>query len=209
MSRPPKLTGIVLVLAPVKRMRQRLARLLSLVRSAREQLRRRAEQAGAEYMPLTLATAKGRVFFRAGGGVVCLELLGQNRSRNKRVRGVRQYGIMPRNGLLYVPPHVCARYMEAKLHGFRALGAEGSAPDAASPERRLERGRRYGPTGRRRPLAAQDSGKGGLLWLASARDGRKLAELKLQAPPVWDGMAAAGGRLYVSCTDGRLLCLGR
>ena len=40
-------------------------------------------------------------------------------------------------------------------------------------------------------------------------DGKTLATHKLASLPVFDGMAAAGGRLYVSTTDGRLRCLGK
>ena len=36
-------------------------------------------------------------------------------------RGVCKYGVMPANGLLYVPPHACGCYTAAKLTGFNAL----------------------------------------------------------------------------------------
>jgi hypothetical protein len=59
-------------------------------------------------------------------------------------------------------------------------------------------------------LAAQveaiEGKKGALLWAVSASDGTKLAECKLQSVPVFDGMAAAGGRLYMATIDGRVLC---
>jgi hypothetical protein len=48
--------------------------------------------------------------------------------------------------------------------------------------------------------------EGGLLSVA-AGDGRKLAAHELP-PPVWDGMAAAYGNLYVSTSGGDLVCLG-
>ena len=48
---------------------------------------------------------------------------------------------------------------------------------------------------------------GGVLWAASASTGEKIAQCKLDAPPVWDGMAAAHGRLYLTTADGRVLCL--
>jgi len=58
-------------------------------------------------------------------------------------------------------------------------------------------------------LAAAYAGeKGGLLWAASATDGSALAETALASPPVFDGMAAAAGRLYVATTGGKLVCLG-
>ncbi|MBN2133268.1 MAG: PQQ-binding-like beta-propeller repeat protein [Sedimentisphaerales bacterium] len=30
----------------------------------------------------------------------------------------------------------------------------------------------------------------------------------MPAPPIWDGMAVAQGRLFVSTRDGAVLCLG-
>jgi outer membrane protein assembly factor BamB len=50
--------------------------------------------------------------------------------------------------------------------------------------------------------------KGGELWAFSAADGKELSTLKLDAAPVFDGMAAAGGKLYLSTRDGRLRCFG-
>ncbi|NOZ21929.1 MAG: PQQ-binding-like beta-propeller repeat protein [Planctomycetes bacterium] len=58
------------------------------------------------------------------------------------------------------------------------------------------------------PLAAFEGRKGGLLWTVSAADGKKLGETKLDSPPVFDGMAAAEGRLYISTRAGRLICIG-
>ncbi|MFQ6099148.1 MAG: hypothetical protein ACE5O2_15560, partial [Armatimonadota bacterium] len=57
------------------------------------------------------------------------------------------------------------------------------------------------------PLGAFEGRKGGLLWALSRADGRKLAEYRLDSPPVFNGMAAAGGRLYVCMRDGRVLCM--
>jgi outer membrane protein assembly factor BamB len=39
-------------------------------------------------------------------------------------------------------------------------------------------------------------------------DGAKITDLPLDARVIKDGMAAACGRLYVSCTDGSVVCLG-
>jgi len=51
--------------------------------------------------------------------------------------------------------------------------------------------------------------QGALLWAVSADEGRKLAEYKLDALPVWDGMAVANGRLYISMNNGQVLCLAK
>ena len=49
--------------------------------------------------------------------------------------------------------------------------------------------------------------KGAPLWAVSATDGKKRSELHLASPPVFNGMAAAGGSLYVSAMDGSLVRL--
>jgi hypothetical protein len=45
-----------------------------------------------------------------------------------------------------------------------------------------------------------------LLWAVSAADGAKGAEYRLACPPVFDGLIAAGGRLYMAMIDGTVLC---
>ena len=57
------------------------------------------------------------------------------------------------------------------------------------------------------PYAAVEGRAGGLLWVFS-RDGKKRAEHALASSPVFDGMAAAGGRLYVAMKNGSVACLG-
>jgi hypothetical protein len=58
------------------------------------------------------------------------------------------------------------------------------------------------------PYAVYEGRKGGLLWVMSADAGTKLAECRLASPPVWDGMAVTGGRLYLAACDGTVSCLG-
>jgi outer membrane protein assembly factor BamB len=59
------------------------------------------------------------------------------------------------------------------------------------------------------PMAAFDGRKGAVLHVHSADDGKRLAEHQLEAPPVFDGLIAVGDRLYVSLTNGRVLCMGK
>lgn len=54
--------------------------------------------------------------------------------------------------------------------------------------------------------AAIDGKLGAILWALSCADGNKLAEVRLDASPVFDGMAAANGRLYISTIDGKVTC---
>jgi len=57
-------------------------------------------------------------------------------------------------------------------------------------------------------LSASLAGRrGGVLWTASARDGTKIAELKLPAQPVWDGLSAAHRQCFMTLRDGTVICL--
>jgi len=56
--------------------------------------------------------------------------------------------------------------------------------------------------------AAYEGRKGGKLLVVSAADGKIETELKLASPPVLDGLAVAGGRLFVSTMDGKVTCFG-
>ncbi|MFP4056782.1 MAG: PQQ-binding-like beta-propeller repeat protein [Candidatus Brocadiia bacterium] len=47
---------------------------------------------------------------------------------------------------------------------------------------------------------------GGVLWAASARDGKKLASYDLAAAPCWDALAAARGGLFLSLRNGAVQC---
>ncbi len=54
--------------------------------------------------------------------------------------------------------------------------------------------------------AALEGKKGALLKVVSITDGDDLAQYELDYPPVFDGMAAAAGKLYISTVNGELLC---
>lgn len=61
-------------------------------------------------------------------------------------------------------------------------------------------------------LAEQDAAlkgeRGGGLWSVDSESGRMQNELKLDSPPVWDGMAIARGRLYIATVNGKVTCFG-
>ncbi len=80
-------------------------------------------------------------------------------------------------------------------------------PDLVDEERA---GRRLADAEVRRQLAEQDAAyrgkKGAILWAVSAGSGERLAERRLDAMPVFDGFAAARGRLYLTTTNGAVLC---
>jgi outer membrane protein assembly factor BamB len=59
------------------------------------------------------------------------------------------------------------------------------------------------------PYAAFEGRMGSTFCEYSTRDGKKLNEIKLKTTPIFDGLIAAGGRLYLATTDGSIICFGR
>jgi len=96
----------------------------------------------------------------------------------------------------------------------RAMVLAGRTLFVAGPEDLLdeeEAFQKYPLPAAQKQLAAQKAAlageRGALLHAVDADTGRTLAELRLDSPPVFDGMSAAGGRLFLSTTDGRVICL--
>jgi outer membrane protein assembly factor BamB len=58
------------------------------------------------------------------------------------------------------------------------------------------------------PLGALEGRKGAVLLAFNPGDGKKIMESRLDAPPVFDSLIAANGRLYMAATDGHVLCFG-
>ena len=58
------------------------------------------------------------------------------------------------------------------------------------------------------PWASFEGRAGGELHILDSETGKPLGQTDLDSPPVWNGMAAAGGRVYLSTRDGKLICFG-
>ena len=88
--------------------------------------------------------ATSRYIFVGRTGVEFIDLEGEDPLRHCWIRGGCQYGVMPANGLLYLPPHSCACYIQSKLTGFNALAPRrrAVAPPRENQDR-LERGPAY------------------------------------------------------------------
>ncbi len=65
--------------------------------------------------------ATNRFFLFGRTGVEYVDILNGDIQRHFWIRGTCQYGIMPANGLLYLPGHSCGCYIQSKLNGFWAL----------------------------------------------------------------------------------------
>ncbi len=59
------------------------------------------------------------------------------------------------------------------------------------------------------PLLHLEERDQGYLWIVSPASGEKIAGYKLDASPVFDGMAAANENLFIATRSGKLLCFGK
>ena len=55
--------------------------------------------------------------------------------------------------------------------------------------------------------AALKGSQGFMLQAVSVTDGKVLSEIKLKSSPVFDGMAAAENHLFITTTDGNIVCM--
>ncbi|MGB2823393.1 MAG: hypothetical protein WBF17_20590, partial [Phycisphaerae bacterium] len=58
-------------------------------------------------------------------------------------------------------------------------------------------------------LAGFKGHKGVYLRIVGAADGKKISQCRLTQMPVFDGLAAGGGRIYLSLKDGSVACFGK
>ncbi|GEM_PF-1116855 len=75
--------------------------------------------------------ATDRWFVSTQEGVELVSLTGETNHINNWTRGTCNIGVVPANGLLYVPPAACACVSESMLHGFYSYAP--AAPDAGRP----------------------------------------------------------------------------
>ena len=128
---------------------------------------------------------------------------------NHWIRGTCQHGIIPGNGLLYVPPHSCACYTQAKLNGFYGLAPKrdrSPVPTQETRKNRLERGPSYPAP--HSPSKVNDSN-----WPTYRHDiqrsGSYPASLPKELVSLWkahpggklSGITVADGRMYIASID--------
>ena len=142
-------------------------------------------------------------------GVEFLDISSNQIVADHWIRGTCQYGILPCNGLLYVPPHSCACYIEAKLNSFNVLAAERQRSEVRGQKsERLEKGPAYGQIENRQsaienpvdwPTYRHDVGRSGAAGTALS------AELKLRWEKAVSGpltsAVIADGRVFLASID--------
>ena len=130
------------------------------------------------------------------------------------VRGGCQYGIMPANGMVYVPQHSCACNPKAFLTGFNALSPQSSAGGAGSASP-LDRGDAFAAISSRRagtrsqisehdwPTYRRDARRNGFQALPAPTRPAVAWTRKLSAPLT--APVVAGGMVVVAETDGHVV----
>ncbi|MEA3224833.1 MAG: PQQ-binding-like beta-propeller repeat protein, partial [Planctomycetota bacterium] len=88
--------------------------------------------------------ATGRYILPSRTGIEFVDVTSKHWTTHHWVRGGCAYGMMPCNGLIYAPPHSCACYMEAMLHGFSALAPKRKSMVNIKVVDRLQKGPAFG-----------------------------------------------------------------
>ncbi|MBN1418999.1 MAG: PQQ-binding-like beta-propeller repeat protein [Planctomycetes bacterium] len=150
--------------------------------------------------------ATERYLVTAMEGMEFLDIQGDDHSQDNWLRGACRLGIVPSDGLIFVPPDQCFCEPGAKLLGLNAVSATSAAGAAVPNERRLAKGPAFGPIGR-----AQDEGPED--WPTyrhdPARHGTTPSAVPAAAAPAWRVMiggvlsapVVAAGRVYVAARD--------
>jgi len=143
-------------------------------------------------------------------GAEFIDLIGDDHGQNNFVRGACEYGVIPCNGLLYVPPDQCFCQPGVKLLGFTALAAEASHP--VTPVRndgRLLKGSAWGtPVAKGRdpadwPTYRHDAARWGTTAVRVATKPRVAWHTRLNAPLT--APIAADGKVFVAERDRHML----
>ena len=141
-------------------------------------------------------------------GAEFLDLLGDNHCQNNWFRGACKHGVMPANGLLYVPADQCFCQPGAKFLGTAAVAGQRSARNEAVPDsKRLEKGEAFGTVAG--SSGAAEPGD----WPTYRHDPARHATTPAAVPPEvavsWRATVggrltapvAAGGQVYLASRD--------
>ncbi|NOZ23318.1 MAG: PQQ-binding-like beta-propeller repeat protein [Planctomycetes bacterium] len=136
------------------------------------------------------------------------KIINPNPKRKPSRRGASLYG-------LRIPTRMDYRWTETMPLLVRAMVVTDEAVFTAGPMAKVDEMDVYMGYGdpdvqaRMREHVASFEGKRGAFVMAvSKADGKKLCAYRLKSAPIFDGMIAANGRLFVSTADGKVLCLG-
>jgi len=143
--------------------------------------------------------ATERFLVLGGRGVEFVNLDDWSYSNDPWVRGTCQYGVMPCNGLLYIPPDSCACMPNMRLHGFTAMAPKRTNSEITQPTRSiasqpLRRGPAYTAVHEQiKATRESDSSE----WSTYRADNARSGQIRLSIPrklrPLWQ--SHVGGKL--------------
>ncbi len=145
-------------------------------------------------------------------GAEYLDFQGDAHAQHNWLRGACKYGMMPANGMLYVPPDQCFCQPGAKLLGFTAVKSEAVIPlkEILDPQR-LTKGPAYSLSTLYSPLSTNSD------WPTFRHDPRRSGTTAMKAPVpgkiAWTASlggkltapVVAGNTVYVAQTDAHTL----
>jgi outer membrane protein assembly factor BamB len=148
-------------------------------------------------------------------GAEFMDLAGDDHGQNNWLRGACKLGIMPCNGLLYVPSDQCFCQPGAKLLGFAAVAAAQPSRDRPVADgQRLERGPAYqAADGERSAAARTEPGDWPTFRGGAARHGSTPTAVPAQLRTAWrtplggrlSPPVAAQGKVFVAACDAHTL----
>ncbi len=152
--------------------------------------------------------ATERYMISAMEGAEFMDLQSDDHSQNNWLRGACKLGVMPCNGLLYVPPDQCFCQPGAKLLGYSAVGPEPVSIRKDIPDRlRLTKGPAYDVVTHKRSKASSQD------WPTFRHDPARSGSIETDVSPsvtqAWktdlgDGLTApvaANGKVFVAAGD--------
>lgn len=144
-------------------------------------------------------------------GAEFLDFQGGDHGQHNWLRGACRNGMMPCNGMLYVPPDQCFCQPGGKLLGYTAVKAAPAKPvEAVADAKRLIKGPAYGKVAGGKATTASD-------WPTyrhdAARSGTTRCDVNANATIQWTTKlggtlsqpVAAGGKVFVAKTDAHTL----
>ncbi len=154
--------------------------------------------------------ATERFIVMGRSGVELLDVKTGKAVANHWVRGTCQFGVLPANGMVYVPPHTCACYIKTKLNGFNALAPAREHESDEPTEPQLQQGPAYADASNRKSkIANRNSEDWPTYRHDAARSGVATTGVSPELTKSWEAdlggaltsVVAADGMVFVAQTD--------
>ena len=154
--------------------------------------------------------ATSRFILAGRTGVEFIDLESGRITPHHWIRGICKFGVLPCNGLLYLPPNQCSCYQESLVNGFNALAPKRQMEHVKTPAtvERLEKGPAYGKTEERKSQTV-GSGDWATYRCDAARSGSTAEGLAGGLNEAWRAQIEGGvtapviarGQVFVAAVD--------